>query len=272
MITRTLIPDASGYGLAILVVHGLGCFSLAAHLHARWFANKAVDALTVHVWVKGGIVVWGALIVEPSYLFNSLLIDLTVGMACGVAGGWLAFTCDLAIARRLWRRARRHGGAAGHTPPDPNAHFRVKNIPTTLETRSARCRPTGLQTATTQFLAAGTRGRYRLWSTVALAVFEELIFRGFLIAVCYGLPDKTLIAGGVTGTVLVFVLSHVSFGWPQVFAKTGLAVMTVSVRLATGSVTAAVLAHVLYNVLVWRYNRGLPVLERAVPRAPFVLG
>jgi membrane protease YdiL (CAAX protease family) len=95
-----------------------------------------------------------------------------------------------------------------------------------------------------------------------IAVFEEVIFRGFLLSVCLRLAIGPAVLATL-GLVAAFALSHIWFGWIQVAAKTPLAVVTTATVLLTGGIVAAIAIHVLFNVRVAARARSGPPVRHA---------
>ena len=86
----------------------------------------------------------------------------------------------------------------------------------------------------------------------AVAVLEELIYRGFLVRSAFLLPALPLAAGAIVGIVLIFALAHLQFGWEHVMAKLPLSALAMVAVVLLGTVLPAVVAHVLFNVKLAR--------------------
>jgi membrane protease YdiL (CAAX protease family) len=85
--------------------------------------------------------------------------------------------------------------------------------------------------------------------TTLVATAEELVLRGVLF-------DSIREAGGLTVAVIVtsavFALMHVPFyGWHVVPLDLGVGVLLAGLRLASGSVAAPAVAHVLADLATW---------------------
>lgn len=91
---------------------------------------------------------------------------------------------------------------------------------------------------------------------MAVAVAEELLFRGAVLGPARLLPLPAAIPGCV-GITVVFCLLHSGFGWHQVVAKVPLALGTLAVALAFHHVAGAVVLHCLFNAWYWRRNSWL---------------
>jgi hypothetical protein len=56
----------------------------------------------------------------------------------------------------------------------------------------------------------------------------------------------------VAATAVLFALVHIPFGLVEVFSKLPLSILALATVLMLGTVVPAMLAHVLFNVWMWR--------------------
>ena len=246
------------YLLAIALVTGLGGFAIAADVYARVLARRGGRVLDAYATVLAIAVALGMAVLGPAAVVGrpqgaGLLGALAVGLVVGAG----ARSLDRSIVRAAARRAvpprgtaaRRRGALADSALP-----ARMSPAPGVQLLGGSSRRATGAHRA--QLPAATVDPRqFPLATVVAVAVVEELFYRGVLLA-------AALRAGGVRAGLLVmasvaaFALVHVTFGWAHVLAKLPLGVGAVASVLALGSVVPAVAAHVWFNLSVWRELRG----------------
>jgi hypothetical protein len=224
---HTLIPEAASYGIAILVLYGLGCFALAAQVHERWLSGTSAGFLQVHAAVATVIVLWGVMVLDPMPVLGNSVGMLLLAFPVGLAVGIVARLADRAILRRLtrWQLIRRPSPRSGNMSHRPQ----VSNLPTSER-----------------------RAEFKVAWLVVVAVLEELIYRGFLVRTAFLLPAPLLVAGAIVGIVLIFALAHLQFGWEHVMAKLPLSALAMGTVLFLGSVLPAVVAHALFNVKLAR--------------------
>ena len=257
---RTLIPEADSYGVAILVVLGLGSSALAADLRARWFGGTRVKIFHVYAAVLAFTGLWGLLVLETSRLLGTSALAWGLSLPVGLAAAAVARWGDRAILRFLKRRSllrhRRHDrsrpavASAGRSGPRPT---RVTSVP--FAGQPAQRRELSQHRVGQRFERAFTQHDAGVWPFVFAAALEEVVYRGFLVGVCFLLPGTALIALALAGTVVAFALTHVWFGWEHVAAKGPLGAATLVAALVLGTVLPAVVAHVAFNVGVWRDTR-----------------
>ncbi|ETK35255.1 CPBP family intramembrane glutamic endopeptidase [Microbispora sp. ATCC PTA-5024] len=265
--TPTPIPDTRAYALTALALLSLSCLTLAAHLHTRWSWVRRLPLLAVHTLLMAALVAAGAALLGPASVVAPVLDHpagwwgVPAGAALGVALGLLVVRVDLAITT-AWRAAR---PARARPAPQRMTAARPAGFAAS-GTRVSERRRTGLVRARNDYAPTGSDLQVRLELLVAVAVGEELVFRGVLTRLALLLADVRLVAGALVLVAAVFACSHVFFGWAQVLAKTPLATAACLVTLLTGNVLAAVVAHVLFNVWVWRYRRSEPVARRPPAR------
>lgn len=253
---RTLIPEADSYGIAILVVVSLGSFMLAGDVWSRWTAGTRISVFHVYCGIIGFLCAWGFLVVDSSLIPGSSALGWVLSLPVGLAVGHLARRGDRAVVRAFNRRtvmrrrddlSSRPGAAmmrpqvrpsfAGTLPFTGGQQARRRLI--TRRTRRSLPSSFAAQNPTLPVLVIG-------------AGFEELVFRGFLVSVCFLLPHAALTALALVGTVAAFALFHVWFGWAHVLAKLPLGLLCLVAVLALGTVLPAIVAHVLFNFDVWK--------------------
>jgi len=92
---------------------------------------------------------------------------------------------------------------------------------------------------------------------MAIAVLEELVYRGLLLDFCFRLPGFGWQVTGVAGMTIWFALVHVWYGWVHVAAKAPLSIVATALALLGGGPAAAVLAHVMFNYQICRRGSSL---------------
>ncbi|WP_433499656.1 CPBP family intramembrane glutamic endopeptidase [Sphaerimonospora sp. CA-214678] len=263
----TPIPDTRAYALTALGLLSLSCLTLSAHLHTRWAWVRRLPLLGVHVLLMGLLIVSAGMLLGPAAVVLPVpghpagWWGLPAGAAAGVALGLVIIRTDRAITTSWGGPSPR---PAAPRPPRMTAP-RPAGFAATGTGVSER-RRTGLVRARNDYAPTDGDLRVRLELLVAVAVGEELVFRGLLTRLALLFSNGWLVAGALAVAAGVFSCSHVFFGWVQVLAKAPLAVAACAATLLTGNVLAAVIAHVVFNVWVWRYRRGEPRRAPA-PRA-----
>lgn len=238
MAIRTLTPEVQAYGLAVLVVYSLSSFSLAWQLCGKWARDPALSFLPVHLAIMALTVAWGCVIVDSRPILGRAASVWALSLPLGVVIGLCAFWSDRAILRHL---ARRGLGAGGR--------------PIRARLPQERFRPGSLQAARYRRSVSSVAKRRTPALLVLAGTFEELLFRGVLVSASLTLPHPTLVAAALVGTVAVFALSHVEFGWPHVLALLPLGTLTTVAVLSLHTVAPAIMAHVLFNLRTWSAGR-----------------
>ncbi|MBE1493142.1 hypothetical protein H4696_000242 [Amycolatopsis lexingtonensis] len=243
--------------LATVVVLGSAGVTLAAHVHTRWPALRRFPMLGLHCTAGSVVVLGGLALTGPSILAPAGLSwwRLALGAVLGPGLGLLIVPVDRRITA-WWGVRSEHTVRERRSLELRSAKARPAGI--AAGSAAARTRRTGLIEARNDFAPTASDLRVQLWLLVAVAVVEELMFRGVLVALGRQATGTFLVVLCVLGAQLAFAVSHVFFGWGQVLAKLPLAALTTIAVLATGTVLPAVVAHVLFNVSVWRYHRATP--------------
>lgn len=226
----TPTPDAAVFLAAAVVSATAGATALAEHLRTRLAPGRPEAFYALYA-----LVLWttaaAALATMELELLPSDPVRVGAGAAAGIAVAAAAVACDSYAYRlrsrvRLRNLARASGprdaarGASAVQPPSPLGGGRLPG-------------PLGL---------------------TAIAVGEEILFRGALVDLSLALPGP-LAAACLAGGVAVFALVHAQGGWIEVLAKAPLGALALAGVLATGTVVAPVTGHVLFNLWMWRARR-----------------
>jgi membrane protease YdiL (CAAX protease family) len=262
---HTLTPDVRAYALTAIGLLALSCLTLAAHLHTRWPWVRRLPLLGVHVLIMTILVVAAVLVLGAATPILPLpghpagWWGAAAGLVVGPPLGLLIIRVDRAVTTK-WRD-RRGPRAAVLRGPQRTTEARPAGFVTAGSSLNDR-RRTGLVRARNDYAPTEADLRVRLGLLIAVAIGEEVTYRGVLIALADLFPHWTLTVAAILLACVVFACAHVFFGWVQVLAKLPLSVLAAVATVVTGAVVAAVVAHVVFNVWVWRYRRAMPV---AVP-------
>jgi hypothetical protein len=232
------------YAIAILAVYGLSSFSLAFDLHRR-LGLRRLSVFHLHCAILLLTAAWGAATLGGGGLLPGSSWRWLASLPLGVVAGEAALRCDRSVvrlgARRLRPVARRPGLPQAARIGTPTI------VAGRLGSRGARRKLGAHRLAADSHLgrdsAAMSKGL-----VAAVAVLEELVFRGFLFFACLRLSGVGAPAA-VVALVGAFALTHVWFGWIQVAAKLPLGLLATLCVLVAG-VLPAVLAHVVFNLRV----------------------
>lgn len=244
------------YLIAVLLLWGTAPMALASHAHGKWIEPRApsVPTLWLYFAVLAGLVAVGLALLGPGMLADGRW----PGAAASLPVGWFIATatwrCDRRILRLLgdrpvWKAAQPHpaerGGAAR-----PVGIAALGGRPETRET--------GRRPASSNRWGREERSREIHVGPALLitgAVLEELVYRGafqrFALTEC-AWPCAVLLLAAASAA---FACSHLPFGWAQAAAKVPLSLMALTATLVTGTVLAAVVGHVWFNIRVYRHHR-----------------
>jgi hypothetical protein len=254
---HTLIPEADTYGVAILVVYGLGSSSLAVHIHSRWLAGRRTNFWTVRNLIQALTVVWGLSLFAPGQIFGNSLTAWSLSIPAGVVAGWTAGWAEQIIIRRssrwqlvLANQSGPKGSSTVRRTGDPRSR-RVRPAPTPTA-GVAKKRDIGIRKGWESFRLGPAEMQFGFWSIMIASVLEELVYRGFLVQACFLLANRFLLVMALAGTLLVFAISHVQFGWLQVLAKLPLGALALMTVLSFETVLPAIVAHIIFNCRVWK--------------------
>jgi len=250
MMLLTLIPSAGTYGIMIFILLSLGSFSIANLIHDRWLASRGVSIITVNVYIKAFIVIFGVLLMPIRLLFDASLVIHGLSIILGLIAGFLAVLIERIMPGKNQYQHNEFWESSGFNLPNKMSDgLFSKNARTVQRSFVSSRYPNQLAVIQSAY-------HFGLCSTLLVALFEELIFRGFLVVLCFTLPNPWLITISLSITVLIFGAAHSYGGFRQVVAKTSLGIITLLVTLVTGTVLPAIVAHIYFNIVAYRETGG----------------
>jgi membrane protease YdiL (CAAX protease family) len=235
-------PEQQTYATALLSVSAVSAATLAAWAYQRLGPRSPAAFLPIYVAVMALITGLALVtVVLPSVTTVSAL-NITWSIPVGIAVGFAALNADAAV-RRHTRILHPPGQMAPGRTPAPGEP-------------QALVRP--------DLLGHGRRGSLLAW-LLAVAVLEEVLFRGVALDLALSLRSGPKTAGVLLGSIVLFAMAHQPFGWPDVAAKCVLGGLALLAALMLGSVAPAIVAHVVFNGRMWaRMPRGV-VLHTTSP-------
>lgn len=231
MRSLTLTPDAHAYAVALAVTYSLSCAWLAGLAVTRWPRARAAGFLPVYAAMLGAVATLSVWALDPQPVTGASLAQVVLGVPVGLAAGAAAVAAEVRVVRAVGSRSR--AGRRARRASTPRSAVAVYGEGEDDPRRPAR---------------RLDRTRPAVALLLAVAALEEILFRGLLLHLALSLPGVAVAAVTVVGVVLAFALTHIAFGWTEVLAKLPLSALATVAVLATGSVTAAVVAHAVINL------------------------
>ncbi len=232
----TLTPDQHAYAVALVCVYTLSCAPAAALVLSRWPTPRRPRFLVVHITALAAISAAAFLTLRLPSLTQASKTAIGVSVVLGVPAGVLAGWADDEVRRRLRRLDRRERQRAATASGRRSAG-------------DARRSPTPPAAA-----APRSTGTDALWILLAVAILEEILFRGVLVDLARTLPVALAVAC-IAATTLLFAGSHVYQGWQEVLAKLPLGIAALAASLPLQTVVGAIVAHSIFNALAWNAAR-----------------
>lgn len=251
---HTLTPELKDYLFAILLTWCLGSSNLASHVYSRYFVNSAINPLVIQCALKGLICLAGLTVFSINDFFATTMRWQFMSVPLGLLVGWFVAEVELIINRFVQRR---NSGSLSMPICQSNYyHSRTGPINTVLSLAPAHCflQKTHLKKLHEHYaMHEARRIKFSLVTILLIAVFEEILFRGYLVQCCNLLPG-ILSEIALVMTVLVFGISHASFGLWQVIAKIILGGFCMATVLICHTVLPAFFVHGYLNWAAFRYQ------------------
>lgn len=249
---HTLIPELKDYIFAILLTWCLGSSNLASHLYSRYFVNSAINPLVIQCVVKGLICLVVLTVLSINDLFATTIGWQLISIPLGLLVGWFVVKVELIINRFVQRRNNRNM----FIPRYQSNYYYLRAGPgsaiLSLAPAYRFLRKTNLKKLHEHYATHESRRVYFSLVTILLiAVFEEIIFRGYLVQCCKLLPD-IMCKIALVITTIVFGVSHASFGLWQIIAKIILGGCCMATVLICHTVLPALIVHGYLNWVAFR--------------------
>jgi membrane protease YdiL (CAAX protease family) len=243
-------PELHSFATAIVALYASTSGSFAGYLCARWL--QATSFLLVYVVVMGLVLCIALWSLRLGFVTEHSISASIWGAPTGVTAGVAAVWGDRMVKRYVWRRrpghrrVRRSSQTRAQVGP---GSLRPLPIPESFALAPTGRRPTASPIRRVSTLTAPLR---LLALLVSAAVLEETLFRGVLVELALGVHPWPVAAISVAVTAALFALMHIPFGLVEVLSKLPLSILALATVLALGTVVPAMLAHVLFNVWMWR--------------------
>lgn len=237
--------------------------SLAGIIHSRWLMNTGIKLMTVAVFIKGLTVVWGFILVPWAYTSS---IKITALFVCaGLLTGTILFYLEEGLIRVC---ARYHLSKNQKFSAKNSSNFITDAKISSIKLSTKKLKPrgeSGLKRSSNNLQRFEEFYQFSLLMLMGSAVFEECIFRGFLLKLSLQCSSSILIVLSLTGITLAFSFSHIHFGLLQLVLKMLFSFIMLCLALFSGSIFISLSAHLLFNVLVWFKSKNTSF----VPLTPF---
>ena len=238
----TPTPDLQAYLVAVVAVASLAPGSVASQVRMLWPGPRAPSFLPVYLATMACVGVLGLTVLDLPIVRQSSPVALALSLFVGLPAGLVAFSCDESIRRAFKRRAfDRPADAVAWSPMLPGSR-RTHRLGRAESSAGAALDMRDDDVPTLVLL-------------LAIAVLEELLFRGFLVEFALRLSPPGLAALAIAGTVLAFAAGHVFWGPVEALAKAPLGIAALAASLPFHCLLGAVAAHVVFNARSWHMAR-----------------
>lgn len=247
MIFHTHIPDA--YDFAILLTASIGCSNIASHINSRWFQDGDVNSTKIHWIVKFLIVLWGFYCIPIEKLFHSNWIWQCISVLPAIGLGLFTVQIELYVNRLM---ARKKTLIVKKPNISRYVYHRVienktKGLMHCVSRNSAKLKHTQEHYA---HLDSKIKN-YSVIDITLVAIFEEIIYRGFLWKISGMFENSWLFSLSCLISIFLFGISHITFGKGQFISKFFLGLICMISVLIVHSVLPAIIIHVVFNLFAY---------------------
>jgi hypothetical protein len=257
-IILTFLPFSTTYGITSLILLSLSSFSLAKNLYSR-VTDEEPSLMIINLWIKGIIVLFGLCIFPLTILFKSSPLYELVSFIGGIPLGFLYVESEKYIIRYFSRRKL----AKSTICQKENRSNNLSIQPQTLGLSSTQKKSTNLRIdRKTKAINTTSISNSSLLTLVLLAIFEEIIYRGYLtLSICF-IPIFFLKGLAFISVAILFAFIHSSYSLPQILAKFLLSLLTLMTFLVLGTITTAIVIHIYLNIAAHNYAKTTSILNK----------
>ncbi|MCD6039139.1 MAG: hypothetical protein K0S27_539 [Gammaproteobacteria bacterium] len=241
-----LTPEFQNYAIVILFTWCLGSSNLASHVYSRYFFHVNVNPLFIQCSVKGLICFLAMIFFPIKNLFSSTISWQLASIPVGFSMGWFVIGIELKINRFLQRRKSQ----ATYQPAQQKHYYFYtgpKKMIQSLSSTYYANQKTYLKKLHENYVTHESKPyKFSLMIVLLIAVFEEILFRGYLVQCCDLFPDM-LTKFVLFMSVIIFGASHASFGLGQVLSKTMMGICCMVTVLTFHTLLPALIIHGYLN-------------------------
>lgn len=256
----TLTPDVQFYCHAVLIMWCLGGSGIATHIYIRWFANSRISSQSMQCIVKGFICITASMLIPIGALFSAPIWLQILSVPIGFIMGRMVVALELFINRYTYRKKSVMFLKKSSVDSFYISHAGPKGKMASLSSNIIQNK-SNLKQLHDQGIANESNMRsFSLLAIILIAIFEEIIFRGFLIQYCFSL-SKPWVAISMITTVVIFGVSHAGLGVYQMITKTGLGAICLGAVLIFHSVLPAIIIHAVLNWAAYQQIKNRAVVK-----------
>lgn len=267
MTPHTLIhEDILGlYMYTAFFLNAISCQPIAGLIHARYLINKGIKIINFSTAYKGLLVLVGASLIPIHNFFSGSFLQNTAYLFMGLAIGyyWMAFeknfirqyTRSFLLKNKKLIVKNNLGSLISNAVMEPTGLQLSSNKDKTKR------RESGLRRGSNNMTMNNDAYHFSLFSLICTALFEELLYRGFLLAMCLRLHQSIFAILATLIVTITFSFSHYNFGRLQVLLKMLFSFCMLASVLVTGNLIPAIFAHVVFNILAWQHLKGETVVN-----------
>jgi membrane protease YdiL (CAAX protease family) len=223
----TLTPDLRYYYGLVLILASLSSFALSEQLCQHFSILSFKYIIEVNAIVKFFIALFGFTIIPVHAVFCWNISNILLSLSLGVAAGCFIFSVEKWFVSKKFVFVEEKALEKNKVTFTPPFHKKSPN----------RCKSSSVLVL------------------ILVALFEEIIFRGFIIAVALSLVEYYQSIALIILSIIVFSFSHRSEGNRNIILKGFSAILLSVMTLLLHSITAAILAHIILNVRIFLYNK-----------------
>lgn len=264
MLLHILIPESQTYMTVAFILIALSNQAIISLVHARWLILKGFKVISVSTLFKGLIVAWGFYFIPINMLMQGFYATYFLSIFAGVILGYLSMRLEETLIRR-WARSHLLNNTIVSVNNDLGSLLCGALFePVLLKLSSNKVkknRVSGIRQGSNNMLMSSESYHFLFLPLVLTALFEELIYRGFLPILCLELHCPILMIIAVIGVSLAFSFSHINFGALQVMTKIVFSFSMLISVILTHNLLTAISAHLCFNILTWRYLKGQSMIN-----------
>lgn len=248
--------------VSIFVTWGAGCSCVAGNIYSRYFIKTAVTSMAVQFWTRLFVVILGLLFFPKINLFHTTVVWFIASIILGSLGGIIIVQFELWNARKYFDRLSSTNKKIKKTNILESEIGEVETFQLGLCPKPQKISDWKDRSIFYIYEIKNKTEKYSGFMIVGIAILEEIIFRGYLLTMCFWLP-RYLSYPTMILLIIIFGVKHIHARSREFLGKSFLAIITTVQTLVLGNVIAAAITHGYLNYYVYQQQKKMSLQNEA---------
>lgn len=238
----------------ILITWGLGCSCVAGNIYSRYFLETSVSPMAIQFWIRFVVVALGLIFFPNINFLYTTFVRFILSLGVGYLGGIIVVRFELWNERKYNEKLMEATKTTRKINVLEKDIGEVENFELGLCSKAQKVSNWKDRSLYYIYEIKNKSERYSLPLLLGVAFLEECIFRGYLLSLCFLLPNY-LIYPAIITLALLFGAKHIHARSREFLAKSMLGIITTIETLLFGNIIGAVITHCYLNYYVYKQSK-----------------